>query len=1474
MDGTLGAVTAGNGTNGSTVVNADNTVTYTPNANFNGTDSFTYTVVDNLGLVSNTATVTVTVSAVNDAPVAIDDTAGVQPNNTIVINVLANDTDNDIGDSKIVVSVSAVTGTAGGTVVVSNAGADVTYTASTGEGTVTFTYIMQDAAAVQSTATVTISVTANPSPVAAAGTLTVVEDSSNNTGTVSATDADPITYAIATNASSGTVSITDVNTGAYTYTPNSNFSGTDTFTFTANDGISDSAPETVTITVTAVNDAPTATAPTLTVAEDATVAGTSQITVLDADTSDTHTYAINTQGSNGVASVSASGLVSYAPSTLNYSGADSIVVTVSDSATPAGTVNVTITVDVTAVNDAPTATAPTLTVAEDATVAGTSQIAVTDADTADTHTYAINTQGSNGVASVSASGLVSYTPSTLNYNGADSIVVTVSDSATPAGTVDVTITVDVTVVNDVPIAVNDAASVNINASITLDVLANDNDTADGDTLNITAVSTANGSITNNGTSLSYTAPATAGTDTFTYDVSDGNGGIATATVTVTVNDVVDLSGIWKTNMTVTSVTPISSGTCDSLVDETSLFYVTNTQSGSTVTVKGEEGLTLTGTVDNAGLGTLTGTFTSTEPDLSQPGVDGATNTFSGDISLATTSATTAGNMIGTITIVESFNGTPQCTVVSNMMANYVYKPTGSENYNGVYSVEYSEDREENYGSGSQFVKNRDAFSIQLLFDAAADADGEVQVITPPGSGSIVTSSTYDVATGFFSFVLEELTEKDWDGDGVIDDYEVITDNFSGIMLRDPAVAASDGAPHFKMHGHNATRTYSDSAHTNQTGVSRAENDIYGKLSTTAGYTRTAFLTNSDGTTSNQMWVGLFNAPIKKVAVGNYLYLQVMDGSTELCNTAFISHGVDSGRYSIQADMPHPDMATEAFRPTLLSSTSCDTNAANEVEQITFGASYTINVIDSGADGVLGGVDDTLMYTTAVTAAPVVNSADRYTSVSPRSSITVNGAASSTTMLGNPISLHGYFDYSEEMALNFTAFNEGADNYQVRIQDANTYQQYRYKTTGTSISIPASTLSEQKTIRVVATKADANGAKATGRTNKVEIKEGIRGFFNIELGSGVGETHLQVYLDGDTNGNVKWAHVTSNTSNFFCELMVIDTNTDVVTLTISDTNGNIVAAGSTFDLKLDFKSTGTITSGYAVVTSAAVPVITNASARAVHSEMLIRTFADDLGSEQTSVTMANVFDATNTYDDATFKASLGNLIVGGVDNAVTGKKMWTTGTGNTFLDKVKRFNGLPSDDGQPQFTGQYVTKKTGASSWNLGSGLLAAGGYKIVTKDSATGLKKLTFATSYSASSASAYVAPSLADMTINLTAGDTVCGTACTSATAVDVTADNGTWAITFVGSAPTGSLWQAILTEQTSGTFQEYRSPVMDPTVTGSGLVDNGNGTFTMTNNGIMFPAGITVKVQIRVMDQKGKASTIIGQTSGGQGAYMFVSP
>src|SRR6266545_3369922 len=147
---------------GTAAVQADGTVLYTPNLNRNGTDAFTYHVTTVGGTVSNTATVTVAISAVNDAPVANPDILSATANIPATLNVLANDTDPDVGDTLSVASVSAVTAAAGtlGTATATAAGNAVSFTA-TAAGSYSFSYQARDAAgALSNSATVTVTVSA------------------------------------------------------------------------------------------------------------------------------------------------------------------------------------------------------------------------------------------------------------------------------------------------------------------------------------------------------------------------------------------------------------------------------------------------------------------------------------------------------------------------------------------------------------------------------------------------------------------------------------------------------------------------------------------------------------------------------------------------------------------------------------------------------------------------------------------------------------------------------------------------------------------------------------------------------------------------------------------------------------------------------------------------------------------------------------------------------------------------------------------------------------------------------------------------------------------------------------------------------------------------------------------------------------------------------------------------------------------
>ena len=166
-DGSHSTVNLGTGpTHGTVVLNANGSFTYTPNANYNGPDQFSYVQTGVLG-VTGTALVNITVTPVNDPPNAVDDFANaadvvglpIQAVNTAVpINVLANDSDPD-GDTITVVSV-----TQGAKGVVAFTPTGVTYTPSPGSsGIDTFTYTISDGA-LTDTANVTVSIAAAPPP--------------------------------------------------------------------------------------------------------------------------------------------------------------------------------------------------------------------------------------------------------------------------------------------------------------------------------------------------------------------------------------------------------------------------------------------------------------------------------------------------------------------------------------------------------------------------------------------------------------------------------------------------------------------------------------------------------------------------------------------------------------------------------------------------------------------------------------------------------------------------------------------------------------------------------------------------------------------------------------------------------------------------------------------------------------------------------------------------------------------------------------------------------------------------------------------------------------------------------------------------------------------------------------------------------------------------------------------------------------
>ncbi len=491
-------------------------MTYTPNADFVGTDSFTYTITD--GVLTASATVTVTVTGTNDAPVASADTATTAEDAAVTIPVLANDSDPD-SDA---LTVTEASGARGGTTTTD--GTTVTYTPNADfNGTDSFAYTVSDGNGGTDTATVTVTVTpVNDAPLAqndAASTspneAVVIAVLAND----SDVDGDALTVTAASGASNGSLA-TDGTT--VTYTPDAGFRGTDGFTYTISDG---TLTSTANVTVTIGGNAPPlATNDAATTPEDEPV--TIPVLANDSDPDgDALTVAGVTAPTNGTAETDGT-TVTYTPE-ADFNGTDSFAYTVADGA--GGTATATVTITVTPVNDAPLAQNDSA-VTPEATAVDIAVLA-NDSDP-DGDALTVSALGAPSSGSATTDGTtVTYTPE-AGFSGTVSFAYTVSDGKL-TDTAEITVTVSGA--NLPPIARDDAAPVRPGDSVLIDVLANDED-PEGQPLTITAVTApaSGGTATPEAGQIRYTAPSGfGGTDTFTYTISDPQGATATATVIIT-----------------------------------------------------------------------------------------------------------------------------------------------------------------------------------------------------------------------------------------------------------------------------------------------------------------------------------------------------------------------------------------------------------------------------------------------------------------------------------------------------------------------------------------------------------------------------------------------------------------------------------------------------------------------------------------------------------------------------------------------------------------------------------------------------------------------------------------------------------------------------------------------------------------------------------------------------------------------------
>ena len=534
-----------NVTDGTLSLQDDGSFTYTPNANFNGTDTFTYQLND--GTVdSNTALVTITVNSINDLPVGQSDMYSVAVDGSLTVDTASGVLDNDTDDDGDALTASVTTTTANGTLSLQSDGSFTYSPNASFHGTDSFTYTAADGTGASSATTVTIDV--NTLATAAADAYTVSEDATLSVDAASGVldndsdvDGDSLSAAIVTVPANGTVVMSA--DGSFEYQPAANFNGTDTFSYIANDGFGDSAPATVTITVNPENDAAVASDDTYTTPVNQALVINAALGVLANDNDidgDSLTVTLQTSPTDGTVTLSGDGSFTYTPNG-SFRGTDTFTYLANDGTVDSNEATVTITV-----NTAAIAADDSYAIDEDMTLTVDAANGVLNNDNnvdGDAITAHVVSDPTNGQLTLNDDGSFDYTPDN-NFNGTDQFVYVANDGTVDSAAAIVTITVNA--VNDAPELSADQFTVvgegSIMVSASQGVLSNDND-PEGDTLTATLVGGTNrGALDfNSDGSFSYTpSSGFSGSDSFTYEASDGSltSTTATATITITPTDLV------------------------------------------------------------------------------------------------------------------------------------------------------------------------------------------------------------------------------------------------------------------------------------------------------------------------------------------------------------------------------------------------------------------------------------------------------------------------------------------------------------------------------------------------------------------------------------------------------------------------------------------------------------------------------------------------------------------------------------------------------------------------------------------------------------------------------------------------------------------------------------------------------------------------------------------------------------------------
>ncbi|MBI4944040.1 MAG: tandem-95 repeat protein, partial [Actinobacteria bacterium] len=506
--GALGATLLAQPAHGTVTDNGDGTFGFAPEAGWQGTTTFTYTLTDGLG---RTATGTVGVTVGPRAAAAADDAAATDDASPVTVSPLGN----DVGFGSL--AVDAFSQPAHGTVT-DNGDGTLGFAPEAGwQGSATFTYTLADSAGQHDDGTVTVTVT--PRALSTTDDTAATDDATAVDVDVLGDDSGFGTLAVDAFTQPAHGTVTDNGDGTLRFAPQAGEQGTETFGYTVTDSAGQNGSGTVTVTV----------APRALVPGDDSVStdDTSSATVdLLGNDDGFGTLAVTglTQPAHGTVTDNGDGTAGFTPEP-GWTGTTTFTYSVTDAAGQTATGTVTVTVGP-AAPPAPTAADDTASTDDASGVV----VHVLDNDSGTgSLTITSFTQPDHGTVTDNGDGTLTLTPEE-GWTGTAVFTYTVTDSGggTAVGTVEVTVGPRLLVATD------DTGSTDDATATTVDVLAND--TGFG-TLTVDAFTQpAHGTVTDEGGGTLGFAPEAGwtGTASFTYDVSDAAGGTGTATVDVTV----------------------------------------------------------------------------------------------------------------------------------------------------------------------------------------------------------------------------------------------------------------------------------------------------------------------------------------------------------------------------------------------------------------------------------------------------------------------------------------------------------------------------------------------------------------------------------------------------------------------------------------------------------------------------------------------------------------------------------------------------------------------------------------------------------------------------------------------------------------------------------------------------------------------------------------------------------------------------